>query len=75
MLPSLPPLVTDILLSLDDKYMYVSNWLRGESGVQTGRSFKMSVNCLRCSAPVSGVAATMAGTWPAAWRTGHRCNS
>mmetsp|Transcript_16580 Transcript_16580/g.30001 ORF Transcript_16580/g.30001 Transcript_16580/m.30001 type:complete len:562 (-) Transcript_16580:711-2396(-) len=29
-LPELPPLITDILLSLDDKYLYVSNWLRGD---------------------------------------------
>ena len=29
MLPELPPLITDILLSLDDKYIYFSNWLRG----------------------------------------------
>lgn len=29
-LPHLPPLITDILLSLDDKYLYFSNWLRGD---------------------------------------------
>lgn len=29
-LPQLPPLITDILLSLDDKYLYFSNWLRGD---------------------------------------------
>ena len=25
-LPEVPPLITDILLSLDDKYLYFSNW-------------------------------------------------
>ena len=25
-LPTLPPLITDILISLDDKYLYFSNW-------------------------------------------------
>ena len=30
MLPELPPLITDILISLDDKFIYFSNWLRGE---------------------------------------------
>lgn len=30
MLPQLPPLITDILISLDDKYIYFSNWLRGD---------------------------------------------
>ncbi|GAX80193.1 hypothetical protein CEUSTIGMA_g7631.t1 [Chlamydomonas eustigma] len=29
-LPELPPLITDILISLDDKYLYFSNWLRGD---------------------------------------------
>jgi selenium-binding protein 1 len=29
-LPQVPPLITDILLSLDDKYLYFSNWLRGD---------------------------------------------
>lgn len=29
-LPTLPPLITDILISLDDKYLYMSNWLRGD---------------------------------------------
>lgn len=29
-LPELPPLITDILISLDDKYLYYSNWLRGD---------------------------------------------
>lgn len=29
-LPSLPPLITDILISLDDKYLIFSNWLRGD---------------------------------------------
>lgn len=29
-LPELPPLITDILISLDDKYIYFSNWLRGD---------------------------------------------
>ena len=29
-LPELPPLVTDILISLDDKRLFVSNWLRGD---------------------------------------------
>jgi hypothetical protein len=28
-LPSIPPLITDILLSLDDRFLYLSNWLRG----------------------------------------------
>ena len=25
-LPMLPPLITDILISLDDRYLYFSNW-------------------------------------------------
>ena len=29
MLSEMPPLVADIVLSLDDKYLYFSNWLRG----------------------------------------------
>ncbi len=29
-LPQMPPLITDILISLDDKFMYFSNWLRGD---------------------------------------------
>lgn len=29
-LPAMPPLITDILISLDDKYLYLSNWLRGD---------------------------------------------
>ena len=29
-LPELPPLITDILISLDDKFLYFSNWLRGD---------------------------------------------
>ncbi|DBA86469.1 hypothetical protein WJX79_005001 [Trebouxia sp. C0005] len=29
-LPTLPPLITDILISLDDKFLYFSNWLRGD---------------------------------------------
>jgi selenium-binding protein 1 len=29
-LPQLPPLITDILISLDDKWLFFSNWLRGE---------------------------------------------
>jgi hypothetical protein len=28
-LPSVPPLITDILISLDDRFLYLSNWLRG----------------------------------------------
>ncbi|GLI68840.1 hypothetical protein VaNZ11_013383 [Volvox africanus] len=29
-LPELPPCITDILISLDDRFLYVSNWLRGD---------------------------------------------
>jgi selenium-binding protein 1 len=29
-LPSMPGLITDILISLDDKYLYFSNWLHGD---------------------------------------------
>ena len=29
-LPEVPPLITDILISLDDKFLYFSNWLRGD---------------------------------------------
>jgi len=29
-LPNMPGLITDILLSLDDKYVYFSNWLHGD---------------------------------------------
>lgn len=29
-LPELPPLITDILISMDDRFLYFSNWLRGD---------------------------------------------
>ncbi|KAF6260448.1 selenium binding protein [Scenedesmus sp. NREL 46B-D3] len=29
-LPQLPPLITDILISLDDRWLFFSNWLRGD---------------------------------------------
>lgn len=29
-LPEAPPLITDILISLDDRFLYFSNWLRGD---------------------------------------------
>ncbi|KAK9862641.1 hypothetical protein WJX84_003148, partial [Apatococcus fuscideae] len=29
-LPEVPPLITDILLSLDDRFLYLVNWLRGD---------------------------------------------
>ncbi|KAL4457508.1 hypothetical protein ABPG75_012373 [Micractinium tetrahymenae] len=29
-LPELPPLITDILVSADDRFLYFSNWLRGD---------------------------------------------
>ncbi|XP_065064075.1 methanethiol oxidase-like [Rhopilema esculentum] len=29
-LPNMPGLITDILISLDDKYLYFSNWLHGD---------------------------------------------
>jgi selenium-binding protein 1 len=29
-LPNMPGLLTDIILSLDDKYLYLSNWLHGD---------------------------------------------
>jgi len=29
-LPNMPSLITDILISLDDKYLYLSNWLQGD---------------------------------------------
>ena len=29
-LPAVPPLITDILISLDDRFLYFSNWLRGD---------------------------------------------
>ena len=31
-LPQLPALITDILISLDDKWLFFSNWLRGKNG-------------------------------------------
>ncbi|XP_014477331.1 PREDICTED: selenium-binding protein 1-A [Dinoponera quadriceps] len=30
LLPSMPGMITDILISLDDKYLYMSNWLHGD---------------------------------------------
>ena len=30
LLPEMPPLITDILISLDDRFLYFSNWLRGD---------------------------------------------
>ena len=38
-LPQLPPLITDILLSLDDKYIIFSNWLQGEGARGGGGSY------------------------------------
>ncbi len=32
-LPEQPPLITDILISLDDRWLYFSNWLRGGARV------------------------------------------
>jgi len=29
-LPAIPGLITDIIISLDDKYLYLSNWLHGD---------------------------------------------
>ena len=29
-LPEMPGLITDILVSLDDKYLYFSNWAHGD---------------------------------------------
>merc|ERR1712241_1410284 len=29
-LPDMPPVLTDILLSMDDKYLYFSNWVHGD---------------------------------------------
>ncbi|KAG2499289.1 hypothetical protein HYH03_002867 [Edaphochlamys debaryana] len=29
-LPELPPLVTDILVAMDDRFLFISNWLRGD---------------------------------------------
>lgn len=29
-LPEVPPLITDILISMDDRFLYFSNWLRGD---------------------------------------------
>lgn len=37
-LPQLPPLITDILISLEDKWLFFSNWLRGESWGQMSHS-------------------------------------
>lgn len=29
-LPEMPSVLTDILISMDDKYLYMSNWLHGD---------------------------------------------
>ncbi|PAA85915.1 hypothetical protein BOX15_Mlig014905g2 [Macrostomum lignano] len=29
-LPNMPSLITDILISLDDRYLYISNWIHGD---------------------------------------------
>jgi selenium-binding protein 1 len=29
-LPDMPSVLTDILISMDDKYLYMSNWLHGD---------------------------------------------
>ena len=29
-LPDMPPVLTDILISMDDKYLYFSNWVHGD---------------------------------------------
>ena len=34
-LPEQPPLITDILISLDDRFLYFSNWLRGGATPRT----------------------------------------
>uniref|UniRef100_W6NB72 Methanethiol oxidase n=1 Tax=Haemonchus contortus TaxID=6289 RepID=W6NB72_HAECO len=30
LLPEMPSLITDIIISMDDKYLYVSNWIHGD---------------------------------------------
>ena len=29
-LPDMPALITDVLISMDDNYLYLSNWLQGD---------------------------------------------
>lgn len=53
-LPHIPPLITDILISLDDKFLYFSNWLRGD----------ICQYDIRCRFNSHVVAS--AGEWPAA---------
>ncbi|KIH49756.1 hypothetical protein ANCDUO_20168, partial [Ancylostoma duodenale] len=30
LLPEMPSLITDILISMDDRFLYISNWLHGD---------------------------------------------
>jgi hypothetical protein len=44
-LPQLPPLITDILLSLNDKWLFFSNWLRGEGLALPAHESGSSMTC------------------------------
>ena len=49
-LPELPPLITDILISLDDRFLYFSNWC-APAVVSQGLSNKACcLLCFSCSA-------------------------
>lgn len=39
-LPQVPPLPTDCLVSMDDKYLYISNWLQGDIRQYDIRGYK-----------------------------------
>ena len=51
-LPTLPPLITDILISLDDKYLYFSNWYTSSFLVMQIRSPGESDPLCRCILPM-----------------------
>ena len=66
----MPGLITDLVVSMDDRFLYFSNWLHGDlrqydiSGPEPSRGLPGSSSSAACSAGRS----TATATWPAAHR-------
>ena len=50
MLPEMPGVMTDIIISMDDKYLYFSNWVHGDIRQYdiTDRRYKHPFSTLVC---------------------------
>lgn len=46
-LPEMPGIITDILISLDDRYLYLSNWVQGKNKQRLGREERASYSIIR----------------------------